>query len=172
MEISDIRLNGLVNELLELLEQDAENISLTLRRLNRLRAAVIKRDQDDIKVLLGTVRNEEDVNEKIELRRFEVRSRLAEYLGWDLEQVNLTNLRKKVTQETADILKVKQEELRELTRKLRIEHECTSSLLKECSRFNKMLLRAILNNGDETVTYNSRGGTTWETQNRLVSFRL
>ena len=162
----------LIKELLSVLDKDAANIEVTLDRLDRLRAAVIKRDQEGLKVLLGTISSEEDVYSQVEAHRYEVRSMIANCLGWEIERVTISNLKQVVSEDVGGLLSDKQVRLNALTSKLRKEHEGTSALLRECSRLNKMLLRSIMNNGKETTMYNNRGAASWESRRRLVSFRL
>ncbi|MCK5174533.1 MAG: hypothetical protein KAR47_14155, partial [Planctomycetes bacterium] len=107
-----------------------------------------------------------------EARRYEVRSMIGGCLGWEIERVNISNLKQVVSEDIGGLLSDKQVRLNELTGKLRKEHEGTSALLRECSRLNKMLLRSIMNNGKETITYDNRGAASWESRRRLVSFRL
>ncbi len=172
MEATGNQFDILIKELVSVLDKDAANIEVTLERLDRLRGAVIKRDQEDLKVLLGTISSEEDVYSQVEAHRYEVRSMIATCLGWEIERVNISNLKQVVSEDIGRLLSDKQVRLNALTSKLRKEHEGTSALLRECSRLNKMLLRSLLNNGKETITYNNRGAASWESRRRLVSFRL
>jgi hypothetical protein len=171
MEAIENQFDILIKELMVVLDNDAANIEMTLDRLDMLRAAVIKRDQEGLKVLLGTISSEEDVYSQFETRRYGVRSMIASCLGWEIERVNISNLKRVVSEDVGVLLGEKQVRLKELTSKLRKEHEGTSALLRECARLNKILLRSILNNGKETLTYNNRGAAAWESRRRLVSFR-
>jgi hypothetical protein len=171
MEVTENKFDILINELMVVLDTDAANIEKTLGRLDKIRAAVIKRDQEALKVLLGTISNEDDVYSQVEARRYGVRSMIAGCLGWEVERVNLSNLKHVVSEDVGAGLGEKQGRLKELTAKLRKEHEGTSALLRECARLNKILLRSILNKGKETLTYNNRGTAAWESRRRLVSFR-
>lgn len=171
MEATGNQFDILIQELLVVLDKDAANIGVTLDRLDRLRASVIKRDEDALKVLLGTITTEEDVYSQVETHRYEVRSMIAACLGWEIGRVNISNLKQVVGEDVGVLLGEKQVRLKELTSKLSREHESTTALLRECSRLNKMLLRSIMSNGKETITYNNRGSASWETRQRLVSFR-
>jgi hypothetical protein len=171
MEVSESQFDILISELMKVLDTDAGNIEVTLGRLDNLRAAVIKRDEDALKILLGTISSEDDVYSSVEVHRYEVRSMIATCLGWEIERVNLSNLKQVVSEEVGSLLSEKQVRLQTLSSKLRREHEGTSALLRECSRLNKILLRSILKTGKETVTYNNRGTASWESRRRLVSFR-
>jgi hypothetical protein len=168
----NVQIDDLVDELLNILDEDSSQVKVTLERLNRLRAAVIKRDEEDIKALLDTVMEDEPCYSRVETRRQEIRKELAEILGCTFEQMNLTYLCSKLPEEKSIMIADKQHELRGLTEKLRIEHMCTSMLLKECARLNKMLLKSIFSESKESVTYNSVGNPSWEMRKGLVNFRL
>ena len=166
------RLEDLADELMEVLDEDVCQINLNLERLNRLRSAVIKRDEEGLRVLLNTIREESDEYEQVEIKRHELRRKLADILGCSIEEMNLSKLCSNAPEGKRALVAGRQRELGELMEKLRIEHTCTSMLLKECSRLNKMLLRGIFGSGKETVTYNARGNASWEMQKGIVNFRL
>jgi len=168
----NIRLDELIDDLLKILDEDAEHIKLTLGRLNRLRASVIKRDQEDIKALLDTVREDDTGYSQTEITRHTIRKELAQIVGCSVGEMNLTRLRRCLSEEKAMMVAEKQRELKVLIEKLRIEHTCTSMLIKECTRLNKMLLRSIFSNGRESVTYNARGDASWEMRKGIVNFKL
>jgi hypothetical protein len=168
----NVHINSIVDELLNILDADAAQIKLTLERLNRLRGAVIKRDEEDIKALLDTVREDETGYNLVETRRHEICKELAGIFGCSGEQINMTRLRSELSEEKALMVAEKQHELRNLVEKLRIEHTCTTMLLKECARLNKILLRSIMGEKKETVTYNERGNAAWEASKGIVSLRL
>ena len=123
MEVVENQFDILIKELLVVLDNDAANIEMTLGRLDMLRAAVIKRDQEGLKVLLGTISSEDDVYSQVEVRRYGVRSMIASCLGWDIERVNISNLKRVVSEDIGVLLGEKQVRLKELTSKLRKEHE-------------------------------------------------
>ena len=58
MSTQQIRLYELVDELLGVLDEEVEQIKASLDYLDRLRAAVIKRQEDKLKDLLGSVADE------------------------------------------------------------------------------------------------------------------
>ena len=172
MITSNVHINNIVDELLDILDEDAEQIKVTLERLDRLRASVIKRDEEDIKALLDTVRQDDTGYNLIEKRRQEICRELAEILGCSFEQINMTRLRSVLSEEKALMVAEKQHELKSLVEKLQIEHTCTTMLLKECARLNRMLLRSILGENNESLTYNARGNASWEMRKGIVSLRL
>ncbi|MHC5060029.1 MAG: flagellar export chaperone FlgN [Planctomycetota bacterium] len=172
MNIADDRLDGLVDRLLTVLADEIKNIERTLERLDGLRAAVIKRDEEGLNNLLEEVKDEQSDYALIEQRRDVIRNKMSEAFGCDVGEMNLSKLCSELTGERRDLVSRSQQELKELCAKLQKEHMATDILLKECSRLNNLLLRSILGNGKETMTYNSRGNASWELQKGMVSVRL
>lgn len=172
MKTSDGGLDGLTDELLSVLSDDIRHIKQTLERLDALRAAVIRRDEEGLKCLLDEVADEQGNYEPVERRRDGIRKQMADVLGCGIEEMNLSKLCGQLTGERRDLVAQARQELQGICEKLRKEHMATNILLKECSRFNNLLLRGILGNGRGTVTYNSRGDASWELQKGMVSIRL
>jgi len=172
MKTADGRLDDLADELLSVLGDDIRHIRQTLERLDSLRAAVITRDEDGLKCLLDEVAAEQSGYTLVEQRRAVIRKQMADVLGCGVEEMNLSKLCGRLRGERRDLVAQAREELQGMCEKLRKEHMATNILLTECSRFNNLLLRGILGNGRETVTYNSRGDASWELQRGMVSIRL
>jgi len=172
MMTTDGRLDRLVDELADVLDEDFRYIKLTLERLDELRGAVIKRDEEGLKALLSNIENEQGSYGTVEKRRQEIQRKMAGIFGCGINEMNLSKLCGKLDGEKRDVLKLTQNELKGLAEKLRKEHTATSMLLRECSRFNNMLLRGVLGSGNETVTYNDRGDASWELQSGMVSFKF
>lgn len=169
---SNIELEVLVDELVVVLDKDIVQIELTLERLDSLRGAVIRRDEDGLRDLLELIQAEGTEYNSVEARREEIRGRLSIILGCDFEEMNLSALCSVLEGERERAIYSKREILVELTSKLRMEHTCTMILLRECSRLNKAMLKGMFGRGDESVTYTCRGNAQWEIQNEMVNMRL
>jgi len=165
-----MRLYELVDELLSVLDEEIEQIKLSLDYINRLRAAVIKRQEDELKELLASIADESG-RAALESKRDAIRNKLALVLGCRTEQVNLSKLRANLPDERAAVVALKQQETVEYLEKLNRDVTSTGLLLKECSRLNNTLLRKMFG-GSETVTYNDQGKTRWQPQRGVVSMRL
>ncbi len=171
MSTQQILLYGLVDELLDVLDEDLEQIKVSLDFLDRLRAAVIKRQEDELKGLLEVVADESG-RKALESKRAAICNKLALVLGCSVSQMNLSKLRANLPDERSVVVARKQQEVVEYVEKLNREVTSTGLLLKECSRLNHSLLRKLFGNGSETVTYNVRGKARWEAQRGVVSIRL
>ncbi len=165
-------LNEFVCLLLDVLDEDAAHIRQTLRQLNALRAAVIKRDDAELKSLLEAVDAETHRRRDADCRRKRICDAIAELTGRPADTVSLSRLCQIAGEPLAAEIRSRQDELKELVQTLRMEHTCTMILLRECSRLNAMLLDGILGRDRRTVTYNARGSETWRPRNDIVDMRL
>ena len=165
-------LNGLVDELMKVLDEDILRISSFLQQLDQLRASVIKRDEEALKILLEAVGSEESDYQRLEDKRHNIRIRLSKVIGCDVKDVNLTRLGKHLDTFKQKLVTDKQQDLKDLVRRLGVEHKATVLLLRECSRLNNKMLRTVLGKDGMTVTYNRRGNASWEVPGQMVSFKM
>jgi hypothetical protein len=163
---------NLVEELLVVLVEDIEHISSMLQRLDQLRGAVIKKDENFLRQLLDAIQDETEKHNMIESRRSDVRRKLAISLGCDETEMNLSKLCLYLEPGPRKMVEVKQVELKQLAEKLKREHTITAMLLNECTRLNSMMLRGIFTKGNPSVTYNARGNASWQSQREIVNLRL
>ena len=165
-------LNRLVDELIGVLDEDILRISSFLQRLDQLRASVIKRDEEGLKILLEAVGSEDSSYRRIEEKRQNIRTQLAKVIGCGVKDMNLTRLCMHLDAVKQQEVSRKQQELKDLVRRLGVEHKATVLLLRGCSRLNNMMLRAVLGKDRMTVTYNRRGNASWELPGQMVSFKM
>jgi hypothetical protein len=172
MRAKEIDFGGLVDELADVLDENIRQVRLTIVRLDELRSAVIKRDEAGLRALLETIQEEGPGYSMVESSRERIRKRLAGILGCPVEELNLSRICEHVSEEKSGSILSRQEELRGLVDRLRIEHTSTRILLMECRRFNNILLRGIFGEGGEGVTYDKRGGASWECERSTTNLRL
>ena len=165
-------LNGLVDELMKVLDEDILRISSFLQQLDQLRASVIKRDEEALRILLESLNSQNSSYREIEDKRQNIRVRLSKVIGCNVKDVNLTRLGNHVDTDKQKVVADKQKVLKDLVRRLGVEHKATVLLLRECSRLNNMMLRTVLGKGRMTVTYNRQGNASWEVPGQMVSFKM
>lgn len=169
---AEVLLDRPVDELLVVLDEEIAQIDVTMERLDGLRSAVIRRDEEGLQALLETVRVEGERYRAVEARREDLRVRLARIAGCGVNEMNLSVLCGMLEGARRAAVAAKQEQLRDLTERLRREHLSTTLLLRECSRLNKMMLKGMFARGDEPVIYNARGNASMDIQNETVSMRF
>jgi len=158
MNVTSKNINELIEELLAILDADAEHLESALNHLNNLREGVIKRNEPALEQLLESIKGQQEGRETIESRRQELRRIAAARFGCRADQVNLSRfmqylpegMRQKITQRKAT--------LEQLIAKLKTEYMGTAMLLSECTRFNRILIDSIMGSrcGAATV-YNANG---------------
>jgi hypothetical protein len=166
------KIDNLAEQLLEVLDRDAEHLNLALEYFNKIRAAVIKRDEAGLVELLERIEGESRSYSENEYRRQKLRKEIAAVLGWDAEDVRLSALENVLSPENAIRVSARKEIIGSLVTKVKTEHLGTAMFLSECSRLNEMLLRTIFSNVGEGVTYNFKGAAGWKHQRGVVNVRL
>ncbi len=162
-----------VDQLREVLATDLRHLEDSLSRLNQLRGLVIKRDHASLSHLLGTIQSESMPCRNNELRRQQLRTRLAVLLGCSAEQMTLTRLAAELSGPgKAEILQIRNH-LQRLTGLFKKEYAATRMLLMDCARFNRMLLKGILEVGQPSATtYSSSGVAQRQTQTVFMSVQF
>ena len=162
-----------VDELLTVLDKDAEQLEQSLSRLNELRTAVIKRNDSLLAKLLESVQQESQAYKSQTLKRQLLIRELAVALDCNFAELTLSKLESVLSGREKGLVAERKEELRSLTRKLKTEHLATTRLLSECARFNRSLLKSIFNNDiTGVVTYESRGSSDLRSDTAFVNLKL
>lgn len=158
MKATAVEIQDKVDELLVILDKDAQHIQESLSRLNELCSLVIRRDDADLGRLLERIQYESDSYRSHELKRQSKRKELATALGCSLEQMTLSRLEEVLPEEKKAQVAERKDKLRLLTEELKKEYLSTTMLLSDCARFNSLLLKSIFDLGKTgMVYYNSNG---------------
>jgi hypothetical protein len=158
MNITSSGIEELIEELLALLDADVVSLETTLSHLNNLRAGLIKRNEAAMEQLLETIKAGQDDLKVIENKRSKLRHIAAAVFGCTAEEVNLSRIMEHLTPVLRQQVAQRQQTLTRLVEKLKTEYTATAMLLKECSRFNRMLLDSIVGSRCNGVaTYNASG---------------
>jgi hypothetical protein len=173
MTATAIEIEAKIDQLLVCLDKDIEHLRGTLSLLNELRSLVIKRDEDSLGRLLENIQTESDTYKSQELKRHTIRKELAIALGCDPEQVTLSKLEAVLPEEEKAQVAERKAELKAFIKELKKEHLSTALLLSECARFNRLLLKSILNFGKTgTVYYDSDGSTKQQNETAFVNLQF
>jgi len=172
MKTSAIEIENKVDRLLAVLDRDIQHMEETLSRLNELRALVIKRDDASLGKLLESIRSESDSYKDNESKRRLLREELAIALGCSLEQMTLSRLEAELSGEKKIEVAQRKAKLRTLARNLMKEHLSTATLLSDCARFNRLLLKSIFElEGTGIMTYSPRGFNERQTNTAFVNLQ-
>ena len=172
MNIDMEKLNTLADELVDVLDEEMLRIELTLERLDEMRTAIIKRDDDSLGELLGIIQNEQHDNLSLDNKRRAVCVRMAHLTGVEVEQANISGMCGFLADDRRAALTEKQSQITKMAGKLKIEHTATTMLLRDCVQLNRAMLRGLFGTQSETATYNASGNSSTQAQNRgLVSMR-
>jgi hypothetical protein len=173
MRPTTIEVEDKVDELLLCLDKDIEYVRASLSRFNELRSLVVKRDEASLGRLLEGIQTESDSHRSQETRRRSIRGKLAIALGCAPEQVTLSGLEVFLPEGQKAQIAERKAELKALIKELRREHLSTALLLSECARFNRLLLKSVLNFGKTgTVYYDCDGSTKRHRDTAFVNLQF
>ena len=152
--------------LLEVLDEDVRHLESALSRLDLLRSLLIRRENAALEQLLGDIQQQAEAYRAIEQKRQQLRNDLALALGCTEHELTLSRLREELTGSTCSeaqrrcgaAVAERQARLRSLAAQLRREYTLTELLLRDCTRFNRSLLRVFLGSaGRGCATYSPTG---------------
>ncbi len=173
MESAIPGIEGKVNELLAVLDEDIRHVRASLLRLDELRSLVVKRDQAALGRLLEKIRGESQEYSVNESKRESMRMGFAADLRCGVSDMTLSRLESVLGDEKRIEVAQRKAELRSLTEKLQREHAKTAMLLSDCAGFNSVLLRSILELGNTgTTTYGSDGLRRVQSNSVFVSLQF
>ena len=178
MKIAASEIEDKVDELLVVLDRDIRHIQENLLMLNELRSLVIKQDEVSLQKLLESIQSETNSYKDNELKRQSLREELETAFSCSIEQGIivggfLSRLEAELTGEKKIEVADRKTKLRVLAEKLKREHLSTAMLLSDCSRFNSMLLKNILELGQAgTITYSPKGSAERQTNQAFVNLQF
>jgi len=162
-----------VRQLLSVLDTDIENIQLNMDMLNDLREFVIKRDDKSLEQMLESLHSHPNRFKENELLRTQLRNELAEAIGADPKETNLSAIERHLAGELKRQVREKKLKLKLLTAMLRKEHISTANLLADCARFNSMLLKCLLDAGGAgAITYNQQGQSERQSSSAIMNMEF
>ena len=159
MTATAISLEGMVEKLLTVLDEDIGHLENTISTFNELRSLVIKRDDTGLAKLFEDVEAKVTSHAANESRRQSIRRELADVLGYkSAEEVTLSRLEAVLPAETTAQVVDRRTKLQSLVSELRKEYSATVLLMADCGRFNRLLLESIFAlNRTGTITYEADG---------------
>ena len=160
------------DELIVFLDNQITNIEQTLYRLDRLRAAVIRRDDGSLEELMEEVRDEGLRKKQTDLQMRQLQVKLSSVLGCPPGEVNMTRLCEQLTGQDRQIVQEKQATLQRLTHDLGNERQGTELLLRECARFTRSLLSSMVGVKNQTRTYTAQGQEQWNVHCGLMNIKM
>ncbi|MBW8014777.1 MAG: flagellar protein FlgN [Planctomycetes bacterium] len=172
MKTLSLEFDNYIDPLIDVLERDIEHIDSTLEMLDQLRGMIIKRDDKSLNLLLEKARIKTEKYASVENRRQAIRKELARIWGCEMKEMTLTKLIQILEPERSEQIRETKEKLERLLARFKTEHLSTFMLLSECSRFNEVMLSALLNGRRDEATYNRQGSMKWQKKQSIVNLQL
>lgn len=162
----------IVEELSAFLNEQTVQMERMLESLDELRAAVIRRDHDALENLQTHIQLESSQKEKARLDLQQLRLRLSALLGCRAEEVTVSGACELLSPQDRREIQVQQRRLQGLVRKLKNEHQATELMLRECARFNRLLLSCLIGDRNQTRTYSVQGKEQWNVHQGLMNVKM
>jgi hypothetical protein len=163
---------AILEAFLAFLDEQERLLGQTLERLNALRAAVIRRDEETLGTLLEQTRCDADRHRTVTLEQRALEQRLVEAIDGLSLPITLSRLCAALHGPTRTLFEQKQRALREIAHRVQLEYASTELLLRQCARCNRQLLDAIVGRSSRTLTYDAQGQSRREAHRGLVSVKL
>ena len=168
-----VRINKqIIDELTAFLDEQTFQVERTLEDLDQLRAAVVRRDQDALENLQAHIRRESIQKEIAQRDQRQLQMKLSGLLGCSAEDVTISGLYNYLDSQDRQTVQVRQRRLQALVRKLNNEHQATEMMLRECSRFNRLLLSCLIGERNQTRTYSDQGKEQWSIHQGLMNIKM
>jgi hypothetical protein len=170
--VSQTILNELTIELFSFLDDSVLSVRQMLDKLNELRAAVVRRDQDTLQQMSDQMPEMTILQDGMQRRQRQICQAFAGPLNCPPEKINVSYLSLFLESSKAGELKTKQRLLQELVGRLSRERLATQLLLRECERLNRMILDGFVGKSNQTCTYGSGGRVQRQMHCAIVSTRI
>jgi hypothetical protein len=162
-----------VDALVAVLDEDIQHAETTVELLDALRRLLIKRDDAGLELLLRDLRNRAQSYGGIEERRQRRRQELAEALGYNVSEMTLSVLRRRLSGPRRAAVADRQMQLRLWLGRLKREYVLTQRLVADCARFNRSLMDVFFGVDNRSrTTYGATGAVKHQAGMGMVSLQL
>jgi len=159
---------SLLDELLGVLDAEAELLERKRRQLADLSDALVRRDDDATEGLLEQIELAGRQQESVDANLGALRRTLAGRFGCRADELRLSDLIERLPADRAAQVDTRRRRIVDLAESLRAQHLRTALLLMECARINRMMLESMLPRGDTVMTYGAGGANLWRSETGLV----
>jgi hypothetical protein len=162
----------IIEELEAYLDSQQAQVEQTLGDLDELRSAVVRRDHGALEQLQAHIRRETHRRTQAEADQQRLRIRLSEWLHCSVEAVNVSRVCEHLDGRQRRAIQTRQQQLQARVRKLQNEHQATELMLRECARFNRVLLSGLIGTNNQTRTYTGQGKEHWNVHRGLMNIKM
>lgn len=162
----------IIDELKTFLDEQYVQIEETLKNLDELRSAVVRRDHDALEQLQAHIQQESSRKAQLEGQHRKIRLTLAQWLECTPEEITISRVCECLEHQERQSIQSRQQQLQALVRKLQDEHQATELMLRECARFNRVLLSRVIGTNNQTRTYTVQGKEHWNVHQGLMNVKM
>jgi hypothetical protein len=165
-------LTELTDQLFAFLDDSLASLQDMLGKLNELRTAVIRRDQNSLQEMSDRMPEMTTLQNDMQRRQRQICQAFAGPLNCPVEKINISYLTLFLEGPKADELKSKQRLLQDLVGRLSSERRATELLLRECEKLNRIILDGIIGRANQSCTYGSAGRLQRQLHCAILSTRI
>lgn len=165
-------MQGLAGQLLEALDEEISLLVLRQSHLERLRAAILEREDSAMEKLLEEMAEVQQKQAGTDGRLERLCKSLGNLLGYDGEQLQLGDLAQRLAGELGTAVAQRRRQIINLLEKARKQQLETSLLLYESSRINRQILSTLFPQSEPVVTYDQEGQNLWRSGTGLIDSEL
>ncbi len=168
-----LEINSCVEDLISVLNKDINHIEFVSSTLSELRALVIKRNENGLRLLLENIRKEAADYSLNEQNRNLIRKKISEFLCCEPNEMTLTFLKKHLSGDQRSAIAEYQNKLKMLVGHLQAQYASTVKLLSECERINTALLKIVFDRGrTRMISYDSEGLAVHDSNAAFMNMHL
>jgi len=158
MRIMTNKIDDKIDEFLNVLTNDARQLQRNISWLDELRGLVIKHDDVALQNLLETIQSQASCCKGNELKRQILQKELAILFDCDSGKMTLSRLEVELSGGKKIQVAQMKAKLQALVKELKEEQLSTTMFLSDCSRFNSLLLKNVLELGSaKGIIYSPSG---------------
>ena len=165
-------IEGLVKQLLGVLDEEVGLLILRESQLARLRAAILERDDSVLERLLEEMEEVQQRQAMTDVRLEKIRKALGDLLVYEGSGMQLSDLAERVGGDLGLAVSQRRRQIVSLLGKARKQQLETTLLLYESSRINRLILSTLFPQSEAVVTYNQDGEDLWRSDRGLINSEM
>jgi len=154
------------------LDEEISLLSLRQSHLERLRAAILEREDSAMEELLEEMSKVQQKQTGTDVRLERLCKSLGRLLGYNGEELQLGDLVQSLPDELGLAVGQRRRQILSLLERLRQQQLETSLLLYESSRINRLIISALFPQSEPVLTYDQTGQNLWRSGAGLIDSEL
>lgn len=165
-------LDGMIPDLLVLLDEEIALLGLRTRQFDDLYEAILHRRDEKMESLLEEMTTAQHHQAELDEQLQAMRTMCARTLKRPMREIRLSELIGLLEGQSQTRLQEKRQQIILLSERLKRKHLTTAILLSESARINRLLLECLLPKTEAVTTYGAGGAKPWQTSSGLIDAEM